>query len=131
MLALDVHLIPDSVVVRKECFYEVGIFNRRLAGIDDWDMWTRIAAVRPVLVDPVPVCVYRVAAPKSGQGSSALGQHLYAAIKHQTPPDSHLWIMTEGAPAFLRFEGPLYSGPIWRVDLTTPPCWSDCKKDER
>jgi len=84
VLALDVHLIPDSVVVRKECFYEVGIFNRRLAGIDDWDMWTRIAAVRPVLVDPVPVCVYRVAAPKSGQGSSALGQHLYAAIKHQT-----------------------------------------------
>ena len=58
-------------------------------------------------------------------------QRIGAAIKHQTPPDSHLWIMTEGAPAFLRFEGPLYSGPIWRVDLTTPPCWSDCKKDER
>jgi len=84
VLELDLHLIPGSIVMRKECFYEVGIFNRRLAGIDDWDMWTRIAEVRPVLVDPTPVCVYRVATPGSRQGSSALGRHMYAAVKHQT-----------------------------------------------
>jgi hypothetical protein len=83
VLGLDVHLIPGSIVMRKECFYEVGIFNRRLAGIDDWDMWTRVAEVRPVLVDPRPVCIYRVAAPGSRQGSSALGRHMYAAVKHQ------------------------------------------------
>jgi len=83
VLALDVHLIPDSVVVRKESFLKVGVFNSRLAGIDDWDMWTRIAEVCPVLVDPAPVCVYRLASPTSGQGSSALGQHLLAAVKHQ------------------------------------------------
>src|SRR6478672_690678 len=52
VLALDVHLIPASVVVRKDCFLRVGIFNRNLAGIDDWDMWTRIAEVRPVVLDP-------------------------------------------------------------------------------
>ena len=84
VLELDLHLIPAAIVVRKECFLEIGIFNRRLAGIDDWDMWTRIAEVRPVLVDPTPVCVYRVASPGSGQGSSAFGRHMYAAIKHQT-----------------------------------------------
>jgi hypothetical protein len=83
VLELDLHLIPGSIVVRKECFLEVGIFDRRLAGIDDWDMWTRIAEVRPILVDPPPVCVYRVASPGSGQGSSALGRHMQAAVKHQ------------------------------------------------
>jgi len=83
VLELDLHLIPGSIVVRKECFFEVGIFNRRLAGIDDWDMWTRIAEIRSILVDPTPVCVYRVASPTSGQGSSALGLHLHAAVKHQ------------------------------------------------
>ena len=88
VLELDLHLIPDSVVVRKECFFEVGIFNRRLAGIDDWDMWTRIAEVRPIVVDPAPVCVYRVASPGSGQGSSALGRHMHAAVNHQTNPFS-------------------------------------------
>lgn len=84
MLELNLHLLPASVVVRKACFFEVGIFNRHLAGIDDWDMWTRIAEVRPVLVDQRAVCIYRRATPASGQGSSALARHLHAAAKHQT-----------------------------------------------
>jgi len=83
VLELSVHLIPGSVVIRKECFFEVGLFNPRLAGIDDWDMWTRIAEVRPVLLDPEPVCIYRVALPGSGQGSSILGRQMHAAVKHQ------------------------------------------------
>jgi hypothetical protein len=83
VLELGLHAIPGSVVIRKQCFFEVGLFNRRLAGIDDWDMWTRTAEVRPILVDATPVCIYRVAAPGSGQGSSALGRHLHAAAKHQ------------------------------------------------
>ena len=46
-----------------------------------------------------------------------------AALKHQTPPDSYLWILTQDVPAFVRFQGPMYSGPIWRIDLTRPR-WS-------
>jgi hypothetical protein len=84
VLELDLHLIPGSVVVRKKCFLEVGTFNRRLAGIDDWDMWTRIAELRPVLLDHRAVCVYRRATPASGQGSSDIARHLHAAAKHQT-----------------------------------------------
>lgn len=83
VLELDLHLIPGSVVVRKQCFLEVGVFNRQLTGIDDWDMWTRIAEVRPVLVDQRAVCVYRRATPASGQGSSDMARHLNAAAKHQ------------------------------------------------
>lgn len=83
ILELSVHLIPSSVVVRKSCFQEVGLFNPRLAGIDDWDMWVRIAEHRPVIVDPVPVCIYRRATPSSNQGSSALARHLLAAANHQ------------------------------------------------
>lgn len=47
-------------------------------------------------------------------------QRIGAALKRQTPPDSYLWIVTDEVPAFLRFEGPLYSGPVWRVELTSP-----------
>lgn len=71
-------------MVRKSCFFKVGLFNRHLAGIDNWNMWMRIAEVRPVVVDERPVCVYRRATPASGQGSSALARHLHAAVKHQT-----------------------------------------------
>src|SRR5215203_4794593 len=83
IMELGVHLIPSSVVVRKSCFQEVGLFNRRLAGIDDWDLWARIAEHRPVLVDPEPVCIYRSATPSSKQGSSSLARHLLAAANHQ------------------------------------------------
>jgi hypothetical protein len=32
-------------------------------------------------------------------------------------PDMRFWMLTGGAPAFLRFEGPLYfMGPVWRID---------------
>lgn len=46
-------------------------------------------------------------------------QKIGAAIKGQTPPDSHMWILTRDVPAFVRFEGPLYSGPVWRIDPTS------------
>ena len=53
VLGLDVHLIPGSVLLRKQCFLEIGLFNQKLAGIDDWDLWTRIAEVRSLLYDSV------------------------------------------------------------------------------
>lgn len=83
VIELGVHLLPSSVVVRKQCLFEVGLFNPRIAGIDDWDLWTRIAEVRPVLVDDRPVCIYRSATPESGQGSSDMARHMAAAVKHQ------------------------------------------------
>ena len=47
-------------------------------------------------------------------------QRVGAKLKAQTPPDSHIWIVTNEIPAFVRFEGPLYSGPVWRINLTSP-----------
>lgn len=40
------NLVPGTagVVVRRECFDEVGLFDESLGGADDWDMWSRIAA---------------------------------------------------------------------------------------
>jgi hypothetical protein len=43
-----------------------------------------------------------------------------AKVVGKNPPDSHAWIVTDDVPAFLRFEGPLFTGPIWRIELATP-----------
>jgi hypothetical protein len=44
-----------------------------------------------------------------------------ASIVGKVPPDNHLWILDEAAPAFLKSEGPLYvGGPSWRIELTSP-----------
>jgi hypothetical protein len=54
-----------------------------LAGIDDWDMFVRIAELYPVLVLSEAVGIYRQPTPASGQGSSQLSRQLTGAVRHQ------------------------------------------------
>lgn len=50
---------------------------------------------------------------------------LFATVLGRVPPDYHAWIITDEVPAFVRFEGPLYTtGPVWRIELTSPH-WPD------
>jgi hypothetical protein len=46
---------------------------------------------------------------------------LFAKLLGRMPSAYHVWIVTEGAPAFARFEGPLNpTGAVWRIELTSP-----------
>ena len=83
LLELDFPVMPISVVIRKECFFRVGLFRRSLAGIDDWDLFVRLAELYPVISLAEPVCIYRQPTPSSGQGSSAQARHLTRAARHQ------------------------------------------------
>jgi hypothetical protein len=43
---------------------------------------------------------------------------LVAPLLGKKPQDLHVWIKHGEAPAFIKFEGPLYDGgPVWRVEL--------------
>lgn len=44
----------------------------------------------------------------------------FASLLGKMPPDSRVWIVIHEVPAFVRFEGPLYDGPVWRIDLSSP-----------
>ncbi len=44
----------------------------------------------------------------------------FARILGKLPPDSYTWVVTDDAPAFARFQGPLFTGPVWKIDLTSP-----------
>jgi len=42
---------------------------------------------------------------------------LFASLLVTDLPDVKIWILGGEAPAFLKFEGPLFFlGPIWRID---------------
>lgn len=44
-----------------------------------------------------------------------------ARVLGKQPPDMSVWVLTGLAPAFVKWEGPLYDGgPIWRVELAPP-----------
>ncbi len=50
---------------------------------------------------------------------------LFATLFRRVPPDSHVWILTDDVPAFVKFEGPLCTtGPVWQIELTSPH-WPD------
>jgi hypothetical protein len=52
---------------------------------------------------------------------------LFATVLGRVPPDNDVWIVTDEVPAFVRFEGPLYTGgPVWRIELASPR-WPDQK----
>jgi|SRR5215831_4136819 len=83
LLELDFPLMPLSAMVRKECFLHVGLLKREIDGIDDWDIFTRIAEIYPVITMPEPVGIYRQPTPSSAQGSSARASQLRLAARHQ------------------------------------------------
>jgi glycosyltransferase involved in cell wall biosynthesis len=83
LLELDFPVMPLCTVIRKEAFLRAGLLNRQIGGIDDWDIFTRIAELYPVLVLDTPVGIYRQPTPLSGQGSSARAAQLRRVARHQ------------------------------------------------
>ena len=83
LLELDFPVMPLSTLIRKECFLRIGILNQKLEGIDDWDIFTRIAEIYPVLVTDQPMGIYRQPTPSSDQGSSSQATQLLKAARHQ------------------------------------------------
>lgn len=83
LLELDFPVMPLSTLIRKDCLLRVGLLNRKLRGIDDWDIFTRIAEIYSVLVIEEPMGVYRKPTPSSAQGSSSQSAQLRRAARHQ------------------------------------------------
>ena len=83
LLELDFPVMPLCTLIRKECFWRVGLLNRHLSSIDDWDIFTRIAELCPAMVIQEPIGLYRQPTPFSGQGSSARAAQLRRVARHQ------------------------------------------------
>jgi glycosyltransferase involved in cell wall biosynthesis len=65
------NFIPcGSAVFRRGCLSRVGLLDDGIPGIDDWDLWVRIAEIYPIIAIETPVMIWRQSNPTSGQGSS-------------------------------------------------------------
>jgi cellulose synthase/poly-beta-1,6-N-acetylglucosamine synthase-like glycosyltransferase len=65
------NFIPcGAAVFRRSCLYRVGLLDDAASGVDDWDLWIRIAEAYRVLALERPVVIWRESTPTSGQGSS-------------------------------------------------------------
>src|SRR5256714_5827430 len=69
------NFIPcPSVVFRRACLLRVGLLDEAAHGVDDWDLWIRIAELYPVLATEQAVAIWRPATPTSGQVSVRSGR---------------------------------------------------------
>ena len=65
------NFIPcGSAVFRRSCLFATGLLDHSVAGVDDWDLWVRIAALYPVMALEQPVMIWRKTTPGSDQGSA-------------------------------------------------------------
>jgi glycosyltransferase involved in cell wall biosynthesis len=64
------NFIPcPTVVFRRACLLRVGLLDEAARGVDDWDLWIRIAELYPVLATEQAVAIWRQPTPTSGQFS--------------------------------------------------------------
>jgi glycosyltransferase involved in cell wall biosynthesis len=65
------NFIPcPSVVFRRACLLKVGLLDEDAPGVEDWDLWVRIAELYPVLAGERAVAVWRRPTASSGQFTS-------------------------------------------------------------
>jgi hypothetical protein len=68
---LERNFIPcGAVVVRRSCINSLGLLDGSIPGLDDWDLWIRLAELYKVAAVERPVMIWREPTPGSGQGSS-------------------------------------------------------------
>lgn len=79
---LGQNFIPcGSAVFRRSCLMGVGLLDERVPGIDDWDLWIRVAERFEVIATEQLVFSWRRSSPGSGQGSSSGARMVRMAVR--------------------------------------------------
>jgi glycosyltransferase involved in cell wall biosynthesis len=71
----------SSPMVRRGCFETVGVFDRELTSVEDWDMWIRIAARYPFAVIKEPLTYYRQLPTSSSKNVKQMEKSFYLVIE--------------------------------------------------
>ncbi|MGI8656138.1 MAG: glycosyltransferase family 2 protein [Pyrinomonadaceae bacterium] len=59
-----------SVIARRQSLVETGLFHSNIMGVEDWEMWLRLAEQFPVIAVDEAVAIYRKGSSLSGQLTS-------------------------------------------------------------
>jgi glycosyltransferase involved in cell wall biosynthesis len=79
---LSRNFIPcGSAVFRRSCLARVGLLDDSIPGLDDWDLWIRIAEIHPIISTEMPIIIWRKSTPGSGQGTSQAARLVSKSIQ--------------------------------------------------
>jgi glycosyltransferase involved in cell wall biosynthesis len=118
---LSQNFIPcGSAVFRRSCLNRVGLLDNSLPGLDDWDLWIRIAELYPIIALEKPVMIWRRSTPASGQGTSQGAD----VVSHGVRQFRQFWLklprMANASPemkraAWQRFSANMASHLVWEA----------------
>lgn len=68
---LSRNFIPcGTAVFRRSCLFRTGLLDQSVPGVEDWDLWIRIASLYQVMAVAQPIMVWRKSTPVSRQATS-------------------------------------------------------------
>jgi glycosyltransferase involved in cell wall biosynthesis len=91
-IAVNQRIQTPSIVVRRDVYEKLGLFDRRLVWVEDWEMWVRIAAHYAVWYEVEPLARYRMHANSNTGRYMRTGENLrdvrraIAIIRSYLPP---------------------------------------------
>ena len=71
---------PSAVMMRRELFERVGLFDEALPACEDYDLWLRVARRTPIYLIKTPLIVKRGGHPDQLSRAPGLDRHRIAAI---------------------------------------------------
>jgi len=91
-IALRQLIQTPSIVVRREVYERLGLFDQRLSWVEDWEMWVRIAAQYRFWYESDTLALYRMHGSSSTSTHMRTGENLrdvrraVEIIQHYLPP---------------------------------------------
>ena len=78
---LQGNFIPtNAVIIRRDVLNALGAFDERSRWMEDWDLWLRISAQRPVGFDPEPTYIVRKLGPSLSNNRQAMTDMRYRTL---------------------------------------------------
>ena len=112
---LGQNFIPGgSVLFRRSCLLRVGLLDEGVPGLDDWDLWVRLAELFPFAALEQPVYSWRRSSPGSGQGSSSGARMVRMAVRQFRERWMRLGRAAEAPPSVRRAAWQAFSSGMAR-----------------
>jgi hypothetical protein len=115
------NFIPcGSAVFRRSCLNRVGLLDHSLSGLDDWDIWIRIAELYPIIALEKPVMIWRRSTPVSGQGTSQAAEMASQCVRQFRQRWLKLQRAADASPqvklmAWRRFSANMAAHLVWEA----------------
>jgi len=93
---------PGQALIRRNAFVEVGGFDARIWGTDDWDLWLRLLARYPARAAGRPVLAYRLHADNASRNVARMYESSLKVAKRHLPNFSSPTLLRFGSYRHLR-----------------------------